>query len=134
MSSDRQERLSSQPAEVESLLERVRHQQRSEQDFRLLERLLCWWLRVVRLLEQKQTSLARLKRAVRISLGPISAGSPPHPTTLHALNSKHSLRRAVRDAAWITHGPETIGMPALMRRCRPVEDKPAIAPGSCWPY
>ena len=50
----------------------------------------------------------------------------PHPTTLYALNSKHSLRRAVRDAAWITHGPETIGMPALMRRCRPVEDNPLL--------
>jgi hypothetical protein len=62
MGPERPERLSPQPAEIESLLERVRHQQLSEQDFRLLERLLRLLLSVARLLEQKQASLARLRR------------------------------------------------------------------------
>jgi hypothetical protein len=62
MGPERQERLPPQPAEIESLLERVRHQQLSEQDFGLLERLLRLLLSVARLLEQKQASLARLRR------------------------------------------------------------------------
>jgi transposase len=71
MGPDRHEFLSSHPAEIESLLERVQRQQLSEQDLRLLERLLRLLLSVARLLEQKQTSLARLKRLL--------FGPPPDP-------------------------------------------------------
>jgi transposase len=71
MGPERQERLPPQSAEIESLLERVRHQQLSEQDFDLLERLLRLLLSVARLLEQKQASLARLRRLL--------FGSPPEP-------------------------------------------------------
>ena len=71
MGPERPERLPSQSAEIESLLERVRKQQLSEQDFGLLERLLRLLLSVARLLEQKQTSLARLRRLL--------FGSPPEP-------------------------------------------------------
>jgi hypothetical protein len=60
MGPERPERLPPQSAEIESLLERVRQQQLSEQDFGLLERLLRLLLSVARLLEQKQASLARL--------------------------------------------------------------------------
>jgi transposase len=71
MDPDRHEFLSSHPAEIESLLERVQRQQLSEPDFRLLERLLRLLLSVARLLAQKQTSLARLKRLL--------FGPPPDP-------------------------------------------------------
>jgi transposase len=71
MGPERQERLPPQSAEIESLLERVQHQQLSEQDFGLLERLLRLLLAVARLLEQKQASLARLRRLL--------FGSPPEP-------------------------------------------------------
>jgi transposase len=71
MGPEHQERLSPQPAEIESLLERVRRQQLSEQDFGLLERLLRLLLSVARLLDQKQASLARLRRLL--------FGSPPEP-------------------------------------------------------
>jgi transposase len=71
MGPEHPERLSPQSAEIESLLERVRHQQLSEQDFGLLERLLRLLLGVARLLEQKQASLARLRRLL--------FGSPPDP-------------------------------------------------------
>jgi transposase len=71
MDPDRHEFFSSHPAEIESLLERVQRQQLSEPDFRLLERLLRLLLSVARLLAQKQTSLARLKRLL--------FGPPPDP-------------------------------------------------------
>src|SRR5947209_155942 len=73
MGPERQERLPPQSAEIEGLLERVRHQQLNEQDFGLLERLLRLLLTVARLLEQKQTSLARLRRLL--------FGSPPEPAS-----------------------------------------------------
>src|SRR5947209_16081470 len=65
------EPVSAHPEEIESLLERVRHNQLGEQDLRLLERLLRLLLSVVHFLEQKNTSLARLKRLL--------FGSPPDP-------------------------------------------------------
>ena len=74
MEPDRHEFLSAHPAEIETLLERVQRQQLSEQDFRLLERLLRLLLSVARLLAQKQTSLARLKRLL---FGPPSDPPPP---------------------------------------------------------
>src|SRR3954467_138364 len=78
MGPERQQRLPPQSAEIESLLERVRHQQLSEQDFGLLERLLRLLLSVARLLEQKQASLARLRRLLFGSLPePLSAPPPP---------------------------------------------------------
>src|SRR4051794_27906110 len=61
MGSDRHERLSPHPAEMETLLERVRLQQWSEQDFHLLERLLRLLLSLMRIISQKHASLARLK-------------------------------------------------------------------------
>jgi hypothetical protein len=66
------EPVAARPEEIESLLERVRRHQLSEQDLRLLERLLRLLLSVVRFLEQKNTSLARLKRLL---FGP--APDPP---------------------------------------------------------
>src|SRR3954453_9637122 len=63
--------ISARPEEIESLLERVRRHQLGEQDLRLLERLLRLLLSVVRFLEQKNTSLARLKRLL--------FGPPPDP-------------------------------------------------------
>jgi transposase len=70
------EPVSARPEEIESLLERVRRNQLGEQDLRLLERLLRLLLSVVRFLEQKNTSLARLKRLL---FGPPSdpPSSPP---------------------------------------------------------
>jgi transposase len=65
------EPVSAKPEEIESLLERVRRNQLGEQDLRLLERLLRLLLNVVRFLEQKNTSLARLKRLL--------FGPPPDP-------------------------------------------------------
>src|SRR5947199_7244983 len=65
------EPVSARLEEIESLLERVRRNQLVEQDLRLLERLLRLLLSVVRFLEQKNTSLARLKRLL--------FGPPPHP-------------------------------------------------------
>jgi transposase len=65
------EPVSAHPEEIESLLERVRRNQLGEQDLRLLERLLRLLLSVVRFLEQKNTSLARLKRLL--------FGPPPDP-------------------------------------------------------
>src|SRR5947209_19085218 len=65
------EPVSAHPEEIESLLERVRRNQLGEQDLRLLERLLRLLLSVVRFLEQKNTSLARLQRLL--------FGSPPDP-------------------------------------------------------
>src|SRR4051794_14059602 len=65
------EPVSARPEEIESLLERVRRNQLGEQDLRLLERLLRLLLSVVRFLEQKNTSLARLKRLL--------FGPPPDP-------------------------------------------------------
>ena len=62
------------PAEMETLLERVRLQQWSEQDFHLLERLLRLLLSLVRIISQKQASLARLKQLL--------FGSPPDPPSL----------------------------------------------------
>src|SRR4051812_30990990 len=70
------EPVSARPEEIESLLERVRRNQLGEQDLRLLERLLRLLLSVVRFLQQKNTSLARLKRLL---FGPPSdpPSSPP---------------------------------------------------------
>jgi transposase len=70
------EPVSARPEEIESLLERVRCNQLGEQDLRLLERLLRLLLSVVRFLQQKNTSLARLKRLL---FGPPSdpPSSPP---------------------------------------------------------
>jgi transposase len=65
------EPVSAKPEEIESLLERVRRNQLGEQDLRLLEHLLRLLLSVVRFLEQKNTSLARLKRLL--------FGPPPDP-------------------------------------------------------
>src|SRR3954454_2158250 len=65
------EPVSARPEEIESLLERVRRNQLGEQDLRLLERLLRLLLSVIRFLEQKNTSLARLKRLL--------FGPPPDP-------------------------------------------------------
>ena len=64
--------VSARPEEIESLLERVRCNQLGEQDLRLLERLLRLLLSVVRFVEQKNTSWARLKRLL---FGPPS--NPP---------------------------------------------------------
>jgi transposase len=65
------EPISACPQEIESLLERVRRNQLGEQDLRLWERLLRLLLSVVRFLEQKNTSLARLQRLL--------FGLPPDP-------------------------------------------------------
>jgi hypothetical protein len=71
------EPVSANPEEIESLLECVRRNQLGEQDLRLLERLLRLLLSVVRFLEQKNTSLARLKRLL---FGPPSdPASEPKP-------------------------------------------------------
>src|SRR3982750_1000719 len=80
------EPVSARPEEVESLLERVRRNQLGEQDLRLLERLLRLLLSVVRFLEQKNTSLARLKRllfgpppASPVCVEPAAASPVPAP-------------------------------------------------------
>src|SRR3954467_10230922 len=74
--------ISARPEEIESLLERVRRNQLGEQDLRLLERLLRLLLSVVRFLEQKNTSLARLKRLLFGSLSdPPSSAPPSSPVT-----------------------------------------------------
>src|SRR3954468_14896118 len=70
------EPVSARPEEIESLLERVWRNQLGEQDLRLLERLLRLLLSVVRFLEQKNTSLARLKRLL---FGPPDPPSSPPP-------------------------------------------------------
>jgi transposase len=80
MGSDRHEFLSPNQTEIESLIERVRHQSLSEQDLHLLERLLRLLLSVARLLEQKHASLARLKRLLCGSL-PDSPSTPPPPVS-----------------------------------------------------
>jgi transposase len=68
---------STRPEEIESLLERVRRNQLGEQDLRLLERLLRLLLSVVRFLEQKNTSLARLKRLLFGSPSDPPSSAPP---------------------------------------------------------
>ena len=94
MEPDRHEFLSAHPAEIETLLERVQRQQLSEQDFRLLERLLRLLLSVARLLAQKQTSLARLKRLLfgppRIRLRPLLLCRSPAP-----IRSQLQLKRSI---------------------------------------
>jgi hypothetical protein len=65
------EPVSARTEEIESLLERVRRHQLGEQDLRLWEHLLRLLLSVVRFLQQKNTSLARLQRLL--------FGSPPDP-------------------------------------------------------
>ena len=69
-----QEPLSTDPVEIETRIERVRHNQLAEQDYRLLERLLRLLLNLAHVIEQKNTSLARLKRLL---FGPKS--DPPSP-------------------------------------------------------
>ena len=71
------ESLSTDPVEIENLIERVRHNQLAEQDYRLLERLLRLLLNLAHIMEQKNASLARLKR---ILFGPKS-GPPPSSAT-----------------------------------------------------
>src|SRR3954454_2211868 len=74
------EPVSARPEEIESLIERVRRNQLGEQDLRLLERLLRLLLSVVRFLEQKNTSLARLKRLLfGPPLDPPSSPPPASP-------------------------------------------------------
>lgn len=68
------EPLSTDPAEIEHLIERVRHNQLAEQDYRLLERLLRLLLNLAHIIEQKNASLARLKRLL---FGPKSDPPPP---------------------------------------------------------
>ena len=70
-----QEPLSTDPIEIENLIERVRHNQLAEQDYRLLERLLRLLLNLAHVIEQKNASLARLKRLL---FGPKS--DPPSPS------------------------------------------------------
>ena len=80
MGPERPKRLSPQSVEIESLLERVQRQQLSEQDFGLLERLLRLLLSEARLLEQKQASLARLRRLL-FGSPPESPSAPPPPAS-----------------------------------------------------
>ena len=71
------EPVSARPEEIESLLERVRCNQLGEQDLRLLERLLRLLLSVVRFLQQKNTSLARLQRLLFGSPSDPPSSPPP---------------------------------------------------------
>jgi transposase len=71
------EPVSARPEEIETLLERVRCNQLGEQDLRLWERLLRLLLSVVRFLEQKNTSLARLKRLLFGSPSDPPSSPPP---------------------------------------------------------
>src|SRR3982750_80376 len=74
------EPVSARPEGIESLIERGRRNQLGEQDLRLLERLLRLLLSVVRFLEQKNTSLARLKRLLfGPPLDPPSSPPPASP-------------------------------------------------------
>ena len=77
MAKSETEPLSTDPAEIENLIERMRHNQLAEQDYRLLERLLRLLLHLAHVIEQKNASLARLKR---ILFGPKSDPPPPSAT------------------------------------------------------
>lgn len=63
-------------ADVERLIDGLRQNTLGEEDRRLLERLLRLLLSLVHLLEQKNASLARLKRLL---FGPKSEKRPPSP-------------------------------------------------------
>jgi hypothetical protein len=71
------------PAEIERLIERLRQSNLEQRDLELVERLLQTMLSLVRLLQQKNGSLKRLKRLIfgpdsdrRIGTGSDSASSP----------------------------------------------------------
>jgi len=71
------------PAEIERLIERLRQSNLEQRDLELVERLLQTVLSLVRLLQQKNASLKRLKRLIfgpgsdrRIGTGSDSASSP----------------------------------------------------------
>ena len=70
-----QDTVSTDPAEIEALRHRLRHGQLQEQDWQLLDRLLGSILSRVNLLQQKNASIARLKRLL---FGQRSDSRTPH--------------------------------------------------------
>jgi transposase len=127
------EPVSARPEEIESLLERGRRHQLGEQDLRLWERLLRLLLSVVCFLEQKNTSLTRLKHLLfgpppdpPSSPPPASPGSAelseasPVPGPVPESQSKRRGHGRLSGAAYTGAAPV---------RCLP----PPLHPGACCP-
>ncbi len=88
---------STNPSEIEALIARLRHGSLAQQDTLLIERLLRLLLRLIHIVEQKNTSISRLKRMLfgpgadqRTDIAPTSntsvndapsAGDEPSPPT-----------------------------------------------------
>ena len=69
------------PSEIEALISRLKQSNLSERDAHLLERLLRLLLTLINILEQKNTSIKRLKRLL---FGPTSETRKPSVQTSQA--------------------------------------------------
>jgi transposase len=127
------EPVSASPEEIESLLERVRRHQLGEQDLRLLERLLRLLLNVVRFLEQKNASLARLQRLLfgRPSDPPSSPPPAPSASTDSSAAPLAPAPTPEQDSKRRGHGrlPSSAYTGATLVRCL----HPQLHAGDCCP-
>jgi len=101
---------STNPSEIEALISRLKHGSLNNQDTLLVERLLRLLLTLIRVVEQKNTSISRLKRMLfgpgadkRPAIAPISntsvneapsaADQPSPPTALETTPTEERVRR-----------------------------------------